>query len=225
MGLFSRLKDLLEANLADLLDKAEDPEKMLNLYIERAGEELKEFNVQVNRAVADELALRQKIEASEKEIESWASQARVAIQQGRDDLARVALERRQTAQASLENYRAQLAEQQKAVAELRENYRLLEEKLHKAKAEREQLIIRKRRAEALKEASEAVQQVSGASALSDFDRMREKVERLEAEARASSLSASGSLEDEFEQLKKAAQQKSVEEELARLKKELGKEGG
>jgi len=225
MGLFSRLKDLLEANITDLLDKAEDPEKMLNLYIERAGEELKEFNVQVNRAVADELALRQKIEASEKEIESWASQARVAIQQGRDDLARVALERRQTAQASLENYRAQLAEQQKAVAELRENYRLLEEKLHKAKAEREQLIIRKRRAEALKEASEAVQQVSGASALSDFDRMREKVERLEAEARASSLSASGSLEDEFEQLKKAAQQKSVEEELARLKKELGKEGG
>lgn len=225
MGLFSRLKDLLEANITDLLDKAEDPEKMLNLYIERAGEELKEFNVQVNRAVADELALRQKIEASEKEIESWASQARVAVQQGRDDLARVALERRQTAQASLENYRAQLAEQQKAVAELRENYRLLEEKLHKAKAEREQLIIRKRRAEALKEASEAVQQVSGASALSDFDRMREKVERLEAEARASSLSASGSLEDEFEQLKKAAQQKSVEEELARLKKELGKEGG
>ncbi|MGB9846634.1 MAG: PspA/IM30 family protein, partial [Desulfotomaculales bacterium] len=93
MGIFSRLKDLLEANISDLLNKAEDPEKMLNLYIERAGEELKEFNVQVNRAVADELALRQKIEASEKEIESWASQARVAVQQGRDDLARVALER------------------------------------------------------------------------------------------------------------------------------------
>ncbi|MGB9905615.1 MAG: PspA/IM30 family protein, partial [Desulfotomaculales bacterium] len=219
MGIFSRLKDLLEANISDLLNKAEDPEKMLNLYIERAGEELKEFNVQVNRAVADELALRQKIEASEKEIESWASQARVAVQQGRDDLARVALERKQTAQANLENYRAQLSEQQKAVAELRENYRLLEEKLHKAKAEREQLIIRKRRAEALKEASEAVQQVSGASALSDFDRMREKVERLEAEARASSISAGSSLEDEFARLKKAAQQQSVEEELARLKKD------
>jgi len=222
MKLLRRLKDLLEANIADLISRAEDPEKMLNLYIERATEELKEFNVQVNRAVADELALRRKIEAAEKEIESWNSQARVAVQQGRDDLARVALERKQEAQASLENYRAQLAEQEKAVAELRENYRLLEEKLHKARAERDQLVIRKRRAEALKEASEAVQQAAGSSALSDFDRMREKVERLEAEARAGAISLGGSLEDEFAKLEEAARRQSVEEELARLKEELGR---
>lgn len=220
--LFKRLKDLLEANIADLINRAEDPEKMLNLYIERATEELKEFNVQVNRAVADELTLRRKIESTAKEIESWAAQARVAVQQGRDDLARVALERKQEAQVNLESYRAQLAEQQKVVAELRENYRLLEEKLRRAKEERDQLVIRKRRAEALKEASEAVQQVAGASALSDFDRMREKVERLEAEAKAGTLSLGSSLEDEFAQLEKAARQQSVEEELARLKEELKK---
>ncbi|WP_027718482.1 PspA/IM30 family protein [Desulfovirgula thermocuniculi] len=220
--LFKRLKDLLEANITDLINRAEDPEKMLNLYIERAAEELKEFNVQVNRAVADELTLRRKIESTEKEIASWAAQAKVAVQQGRDDLARVALERKQEAQLNLESYRAQLAEQQKVVAELRENYRLLEEKLRRAKEERDQLVIRKRRAEALKEASEAVQQVAGTSALADFDRMREKVERLEAEARAGTLSLGSSLEDEFAQLEKAARQKSVEEELARLKEELKK---
>ena len=222
MGLFKRLKDLLEANLTDLISKAEDPEKLLNLYIERATEELKEFNIQVNRAVADELALRQKIEAAGKESDSWAAQAKVAVQQGRDDLARIALERKQTAQANLENYRAQLAEQEKAVAELRQNFRLLEEKLNKARAERDQLAIRQRRAEALKEASEAMREVAGGSALSDFDRMRDKVARLEAEARAGSLVLGGSVEDEFEQLKKAAQQQSVEEELARLKEELKK---
>ena len=220
--LFKRLKDLLEANIADLINRAEDPEKMLNLYIERAAEELKEFNVQVNRAVADELTLRRKIESTEKEIASWAAQAKVAVQQGRDDLARGALERKQEAQLNLESYRAQLTEQQKVVAELRENYRLLEEKLRRAKEARDQLVIRKRRAEALKEASEAVQQVAGASALSDFDRMREKVERLEAEARAGTLSLGSSLEDEFAQLEKAARQQSVEEELARLKEELKK---
>jgi phage shock protein A len=220
MGLFKRLKDLLEANITDLVSKAEDPEKLLNLYIERATEELKEFNIQVNRAVADELTLRQKIEAAGKEIESWTAQAKVAVQQGRDDLARIALERKQTAQANLESYRAQLAEQEKAVAELRESYRLLEEKLHKARAERDQLVVRQRRAKALKEASEAVQQVAGSSALSDFDRMREKVARLEAEARAETLGSS--VEDEFEKLKKSAEQQSVEEELARLKAELQK---
>lgn len=220
MGLFKRLKDLLEANITDLVSKAEDPEKLLNLYIERATEELKEFNIQVNRAVADELTLRQKIEAAGKEIESWTAQAKVAVQQGRDDLARIALERKQTAQANLESYRAQLAEQEKAVAELRESYRLLEEKLHKARAERDQLVVRQRRAKALKEASEAVQQVAGSSALSDFDRMREKVARLEAEAQAETLGSS--VEDEFEKLKKSAEQQSVEEELARLKAELQK---
>ncbi|MGB9825343.1 MAG: PspA/IM30 family protein [Desulfofundulus sp.] len=225
MKLFKRMRDLLEASITDILNKAEDPEKMLNLYIERAVEELKQFNVQVNRAVADELALRQKVESAEKEIASWTAQARVAVQQGRDDLARVALERKRSAEASLEDYRTQLADQQKAVAELRENYRLLGEKLNRAKAERDQLVIRKRRAEALKEASEAVQQVAGASALSDFDRMREKVERLEAEARAGSISPGSSLEDEFARLEETARQQGVEEELARLKAELKKDQG
>ncbi|MQL53647.1 phage shock protein A [Desulfofundulus thermobenzoicus] len=222
MGLFKRLKDLLEANLSDLISRAEDPEKMLNLYIERATRELKEFNIQVNRAVADELMLKQKIEAAGKEIESWSTQARVAVQQGRDDLARTALERKQVAQASLESYQSQLAEQQKAVAELRENYRLLEEKLNKARAERDQLVIRQRRARAMKEANEAVQEVAGGSALADFDRMRDKVDRLEAEAQASRVSLSNSVEDEFARLKEEAGKQAVEDELARLKAELGR---
>ncbi|HHW42829.1 MAG TPA: phage shock protein A [Desulfotomaculum sp.] len=222
MGLFKRLKDLLEANLSDLISRAEDPEKMLNLYIERATRELKEFNIQVNRAVADELMLKQKIEAAGKEMESWSTQARVAVQQGRDDLARTALERKQVAQASLESYQSQLAEQQKAVAELRENYRLLEEKLNKARAERDQLVIRQRRARAMKEANEAVQEVAGGSALADFDRMRDKVDRLEAEALASRVSLSNSVEDEFARLKEEAGKQAVEDELARLKAELGR---
>ncbi|OAT80855.1 PspA/IM30 family protein [Desulfotomaculum copahuensis] len=223
MGLFKRIKDLLDANISDLISKAEDPEKMLNLYVERATQELKEFNIQVNRAVADELMLRQKIEASEKEMESWTAQARVAVQQGRDDLARIALERKQTAQNNLESYQTQLADQEKAVAELRENYRLLEEKLNKAKAEREQLIIRQRRAKAMKQANEAVKEVSEGSAMADFDRMRDKVMRTEAEAQASRVAVSSSLEDEFDQLKKSAGQQNVDDELARLKAELGKE--
>jgi len=223
VGLFKKLRDLIDANISDLINKAEDPEKMLNLYVERAAQELKEFNIQVNRAVADELMLRQKIEAVEKEIDSWDAQARTAVQQGRDDLARIALERKQTARDGLEDYRAQLAEQEKAVAELRENYRLLEEKLNRAKAEREQLIIRQRRAKAMKQASEAVKEVAGGSAMADFDRMRDKVARIEAEARASRMSVGDSLEDEFAGLKKSAAKQNVEDELARLKAELGKE--
>jgi len=222
MGLFQRLKDLLEANITDLISKAEDPEKLLNLYIERATEELKKFNLQVNRAVADQLTLRQRIEASQKEIESWNTQAKVAVSQNRDDLAKIALERRRTAENNLLDYQNQLVDQEKAVEELRANYRLLEEKLNKARSERDQLVIRQRRAEAMKQANEAIQEVAGATAFSDFDRMKDKVSRLEAEAQASRVSVESSVEDEFAKLKKSADAMAVDDELARLKAEMGK---
>ncbi|TEB09019.1 PspA/IM30 family protein [Pelotomaculum propionicicum] len=222
MGLFQRLKDLLEANISDLISRAEDPEKLLNLYIERATEELKKFNLQVNRAVADQLTLRQRIEASQKEIESWTTQAKVAVTQNRDDLARIALERRKTAENNLVDYQSQLADQEKAVEELRANYRVLEEKLNKARSERDQLVIRQRRAEAMKQANEAIQEVAGATAFSDFDRMKDKVSRMEAEAQASRVSVESSVEDEFAKLKKSADALAVEDELARLKAEMGK---
>lgn len=222
MSLFKKLKDLLEANISDLINKAEDPEKMLNLYIERATEELKEFNIQVNRAVADELQLRQKIGGAEKEIQSWMTQAKVAVQQSRDDLAKIALERRQTAEKTLEDLRLQLADQQKAVEELRANFRMLEEKLSKARTEKDALVMRQRRAKALKQAGEAVQEIASSSALGDFDRMKDKVERLEAEAKATSISLTSSVEDEFEKLKKDARKQSVDDELARLKAEMNK---
>lgn len=222
MGLFKKLKDLLEANISDLINKAEDPEKMLNLYIERATEELKEFNIQVNRAVADELQLRQKLEASEKEIQSWTSQARVAIQQNRDDLARIALERKQTAEKNVEDFKLQLEEQHKVVEELRSSYRVLEEKLGKAKTERDSLVMRQRRAKAMKQAGEAVSEIASGNALGDFDRMKDKVGRLEAEAMAANLSLTNSVDDEFEKLKRETENLAVEDELSRLKAELGK---
>lgn len=222
MGLFKRLRDLLEANISDLVAKAEDPEKMLNLYVERATEELKQFNIQVNRAVADQLILRQKVEASQKEIESWTTQAKVAITQNRDDLAKIALERKKTAENNLLEYQTQLADQEKSVEELRSNYRLLEEKLNRAKSEKDQLVIRQRRAAAMKQANEAVQEIASGNALSDFDRMRDKVTRVEAEAQATRISAESSLEDEFAKLKKSADSSAVDDELARLKAELGK---
>ncbi|MCL5057217.1 MAG: PspA/IM30 family protein [Actinobacteria bacterium] len=222
MGLFKKLKDLLEANISDLINKAEDPEKMLNLYIERATEELKEFNIQVNRSVADELQLRQKIEAAEKEAQSWTSQAKVAVQQNRDDLARIALERKQTAEKSFADMKLQAEEQRRVVEELRSNYRILEEKLNKARTERDSLVMRQRRAKAMKQAGEAVSQISSTSALGDLDRMKDKVDRLEAEAKATSLSLTNSVEDEFEKLKKDTQSQAVEDELARLKAELDK---
>lgn len=225
MGLFSRVKDLLQANIMDIVNKNEDPEKMLNLYVERATEEVRNFQIQVNRAVADKIQLEERIEILRKDITQRTEQAKLAVAQGKDDLARTALTLKKDAEQSLLDYEQQLADQAQAVADLQENLRILTEKLEKAKLERNNLVMRQRRAQTMKRANEAISGVSTRDPLADIDRMKERVERAEAEAKASKtmLSTGNSLEDQFEELEKNKANAEVEDELAKLKAELGKE--
>jgi len=225
MGLFTRVKDLLQANIMDMVNKAEDPEKMLNLYVERATEEVRNFQIQVNRAVADKIQLEERIETLTKEVEQRTEQATLAVQQGKDDLARTALTLKKQAETSILDYQAQLAEQAKAVEDLQENLRILTEKLEKAKLERNNLIMRQRRAETMKKANEAVSGMSNQDPMANFDRMKERVERSEAEAKASRtmIQTGNSIEDQFAELQKNKAGSEIDDELAQLKAQLKKE--
>lgn len=225
MGLFTRVKDLLQANIMDMVNKAEDPEKMLNLYVERATEEVRNFQIQVNRAVADKIQLEERIAALNKEIELRTEQATLAVQQGKDELARTALTLKKQAETSLTDYQAQLTDQAKAVEDLQENLRILSEKLEKAKMERNNLIMRERRAETMKKANEAISGMSTKDPMADMDRMKERVERMEAEAKASRtmVSSGNSLDDQFAELEKSKADSEVEDELAKLKSQFKKE--
>ena len=225
MGLFTRVKDLLQANIMDIVNKAEDPEKMLNLYCERATEEVRNFQIQVNRAVADKIQLEERINSLKKEIAEKTEQAKLAVQHGKDDLARTALTLKKQAETSLLDYETQLADQTKAVEELQENLRLLTEKLEKAKMERNNLVMRQRRAQTMKKANEAVSGLSTHDPLADIDRMKDRVERMEAEAKASRtmISTGNSIEDQFAELKKSKEASEVDDELAKLKAELNKQ--
>lgn len=224
MSIFGRVKDLLQANIMDMVNKAEDPEKMLNLYIERSTEEVRNFQIQVNRAVADKIQLEEKIEALTKQIAQRSEQAALAVQQGKDDLARTALSLKKQAEVSIADYQGQLIEQTKAVEDLQENLKILTEKLEKAKTERNNLVMRQRRAETMKKANEAISGLSNHDSLADIDRMKERVERIEAEAKASKvmITSENSLEDQFAELEKSNAESEVEDELAKLKAELNK---
>ncbi|MDR3585097.1 MAG: PspA/IM30 family protein [Desulfosporosinus sp.] len=218
MGLFSKVKDLLQANIMDLVNKSEDPEKMLNLYVERAMEEVRNFHIQVNRAVADKIQLEERIVSLDKEVELRSGQAMLAVQQGKDDLARTALTYKKQAEASKLDYEAQLVDQAKAVDDLQENLRVLEEKLEKAKMERNNLVMRQRRAQTMKSANEAISGLSAHDPLADLDRMKERVQRMEAEAKASrTMVNTNTVEDQFAELEKSKANSEVEDELARLK--------
>jgi phage shock protein A len=220
MGLFNRVKDLLHANVNDLISKAEDPEKMLNLYIEQATEELRNFSVQVNRATADKLLLEEKIAEADKEVKERTQQAVLAVEQNRDDLARTALSRKQMAEQNLIDYRQQVQEQEQIVKELQENYQVLTEKLQKAKLERDNLVMRQHRAQTMKKATDTISGLGQNDPLSDIDRMRDRVERMEAEAKASRMTASVSFDAQMEQLKKSSTSLEVEDELSKLKASL-----
>ncbi len=225
MGLFGKVKDLLQANIMDIVNKAEDPEKMLNLYVERATEEVRNFQIQVNRAVADKIQLEEKIETLRKEIAQRTEQATLAVQQSKDDLARTALTLKKQAEASLADFETQLSDQTTAVADLQENFRVLSEKLEKAKIERNNLIMRQRRAQTMKKANETVSGLSARDPMGDIDRMKERVERMEAEAKASKtmMTSGNTLEDQFAELEKSKANSEVEDELAKLKAGLNKE--
>lgn len=224
MGLFNRVKDLLQANIMDIVNKAEDPEKMLNLYVERATEEVRNFQIQVNRAVADKIQLEERIVALRKEITQRTEQATLAVQQGKDDLARTALTLKKQAETNVSDYETQLSDQTAAVTDLQENLRLLSEKLEKAKMERNNLVMRQRRAQTMKKANEAVSGLSTRDPLADIDRMKEQVERTEAEAKASKtmITTGDTLEDQFAELEKNKNSSEVEDELAKLKADLNK---
>jgi phage shock protein A len=218
MGLFGKVKDLLQANIMDMVNKSEDPEKMLNLYVERAMEEVRNFHIQVNRAVADKIQLEERIEGLNKEIELRMTQAELAVQQSKDDLARTALAYKKQAEASRIDYESQLVDQAKAVEDLQENLRILTEKLEKAKLERNNLVMRQRRAQTMKNANEAISGVSTHDPLADIDRMKDRVQRMEAEAKASrTMVSTNTIDDQFADLQKSKVNQEVEDELTKLK--------
>lgn len=221
MGLLQRIKDLVVANINELVSRAENPEVMLNHYIEEGRENLKELNIALNRAVADKLQLEKKIQQTEQAIQSWARQAQVAVGQGKDDLAREALQRKYDAEKTLAGLRNQLAEQGVTVEQMRENYELLEKRLEEARSKRDELIMRQHRADAQKKANEALGRLSQSSAIDNIDRMEDKVERMEAEARAAATLASTTVEERFRSLDDEAKQSAVEAELERLKQTKG----
>jgi phage shock protein A len=216
--MFSKVKDLFQANIMDMVNKSEDPEKMLNLYVDRAMEEVRNFHIQVTRAVADKIQLEERIEGLSKEVDLRTGQATLAVQQGKDDLARTALTYKKQAEASKIDYESQLVDQVKVVEDLQENLRVLTEKLEKAKMERNDLVMRQRRAQTMKNANQAVSELTSHDPLADIDRMKDRVQRMEAEAKASrTMVNTNTIDEQFAELEKSKANSEVEDELASLK--------
>ncbi|MCL2272795.1 MAG: PspA/IM30 family protein [Treponema sp.] len=208
MGIFSRLKTLISANVNSAIGKAEKPEKMLNQLIIEMNEQLIESKKAVAMAIADEKKLEREKDNQLNQAKEWERKAMLAVTSGKDDLAKEALLRKQEYDNAGAEYLKQWQAQKASVDQLKESLRELQNKIDEAQRKKNLLIARAKRAEAQQKIQDTISSVSGnQSAFEAFDRMSAKVDEMEAMADASKelqdLSNDSNLERKFKELEKS----------------------
>jgi phage shock protein A len=217
MALLERVSTLVRANLNDLVDKAEHPEKMIKQVILDMQNQLLQVKTQVAIAIADQHLLEKKRKENEDKVTEWMRKAELAVDKKQDDLARAALERVESYRDLTEGFAQQVTDQKAQVENLKAALRQLEQKLIEAQAKADLLIAQHRRARAVTKASDAKVAGNGAS-MNAFDRMKHKVARADALGHAKSEIAADNMEERLAALEK---EDRIEQLLAELKVKRG----
>jgi phage shock protein A len=200
MALLERVSTLLRANLNDLVEKAEDPERLLKQIVLDMENQLLQVKTQVAIAIADEHLLGKKRAEHEQQAAEWRRKAELAVEKGHDDMARAALERALSADQLVTGFAAQAEDQKHEADNLRQALHKLEQKLNETRAHCEMLVAEHRRAKVVGRASKA-RQIVGTDQEHALGRMQSKVRIQSAEnAAASELLTPETLEDKFQAL-------------------------
>jgi phage shock protein A len=184
MGLLERVGTLIRANLNDMVDRAEDPEKMIKQIILDMENQYLQVKTQVAVSIADQHLLEKKCKENEDGGKDWMRKAERSVDKGEDDLARAALDRFQTSQRLAQSYKEQVDDQKTQVETLKGALMKLEQKLDEAKSKRDLLLARHRRSIALGKAARAQTAMGDNSKSAGFDRMQDRVNHTEAVATA-----------------------------------------
>jgi phage shock protein A len=225
MGIFDRLSTLIKSNLNDLISSAENPEKMLNQIIVDMRNQLAKAKQQVAASIADEKRLKDQADAEFKLADDWEKRAMLAVQEGRDDLAKQALMR---GQEHLE-HGTQLATTWEAhrmeTEKLKQSLRDLNDKIEEAKRKKNLLLARQRRAEAQARISQTMSGMSDHSAFEAFARMEEKItaneRQLQAAQEIDEEFSGDRLASDFKQLERASGGANADVQLLQLKQRMG----
>jgi phage shock protein A len=220
MGILDRMSRLIRANINDLIDRAEDPEKMLNELLREMNENIREARVQVANMIAQEKMLEGDLQDAQRDSQDWEHKAELAVSKGKDDLAREALRRKRDSDSIAMVYAQQLTSQQDMVAKLKQQLKLLEAKYDEALSKKDVLVARHRATVAQKQINQTISQLPGFDSTSELDRMERKIRGEEAQTAAMAELQSDSSAYQFSELE---QDSGVEEDLAALKARLSGE--
>jgi phage shock protein A len=218
MNLLDRISRLIRANLNDLLRRAEDPEKIIEQAVLDMKEALKEAREQVAAAMAEAKRLEREVESHLKEAALWEEKAKEALKAGREDLAKEALRRRKRALDLAEGFKAQLEEQKGLTDRLMTQLKALEAKIDEAEARKKLLLARKKGVEAAEAVRRMESRLERHPALEAFEEMEARILAMEDRHEALKELDGQDLDKELSAL---FADKEVEEELLRLKRELG----
>jgi len=215
MGIFTRFRDIISSNINAMLDKAEDPEKLIRLMIR----EMEDTLVEIKAACAGSMAGAKKVErqlaSAQARSKYWEEKAALAVRKNRDDLAREALVEKRRFQQQADILRNELSEHNLLVDQYQDDIRQLEDKLKAAKEKQRILVQRHIHADRKRRAQEEIRRIDSSEAVLKFEDLENRIERMEAEADLVNLDSRPSLSEELERL---AYDEDIEEELEALKK-------
>jgi len=214
MALLERVSTLIRANLNDLVDQAEHPEKMIKQVILDMQNQLMQVKTQVAIAIADQHILEKKCKENREREADWMRKAEMAVTKKQDDLARAALDRALSCQQMAASFEQQVTDQKTEVENLRQALHKLDQKLAEAEAKSDLLIAQHRRARALSRASDARMAAGDRGNTATFDRMKRKVQSAEALSHAKSELLGDSIDDRLAALDKEDQ---IEKLLGEIK--------
>ena len=220
MSIFSRVRDLLSANLNSMLDNAEDPEKMADEYLRQLNNELYETKTNVASAMADATKLNTKETQYTVETEQWASKAEAALRAGNEELAKAALARKVQASKLAAQYKEQSDAQDQQVEALQQALVQLETRISETRAKKELIVAKKNRAQTQEAIQRTARGLGDISAMDKLDRLEEKVDDRLARADAMAKLEGDTLDSKFRDLERDSE---VDSELAELKRKLGQQ--
>jgi phage shock protein A len=222
MGIFTRFRDIISSNINAILDKAEDPEKLIKLMIREMEDTLVEIKAACAGAMASSKKVQRQLDTLHERIRYWEEKAEIAVKKGRDNLAREALVEKRRFTNRLDDLESELTEHNLLIEQYQDDIRQLEDKLKSARDKQRLLVQRHIHASRKRQAQEEIRRVDSSEAMFKFDELENRIERMEAEADLVNFGKKTALEAEFDIL---GVDEEIEKELQALKTPLSKPNG
>ena len=219
MGIFTRFRDIISSNISAILDKAEDPEKLIKLMIREMEDTLVEIKAACAGTMASCKKVQRQLDTLHDQIYYWEEKAELAVKKGRDNLAREALVEKRRYTRRMEGLENELTEHNLLIEQYQDDIRQLEDKLKSARDKQRLLVQRHIHANRKRQAQEEIRRVDSSDAMFKFDELENRIERMEAEADLVNFGKKTVLDAEFDAL---GVDEEIEKELQALKTPVSK---